>query len=435
MRHRHSRSSLLVILCVCVLPSAQAQDFEQEPISYSTATPANAVSRLQEKLDRGEVALEHDEHSGYLRSLLSALEVPAESQMLVFSKTSLQRQRINPRKPRAVYFGDDAYVGFCQQGEVLEVTAVDPQLGAVFYTLDQEAAEAPRLVRQTDTCLACHENSRTNGIPGHLVRSVFPDASGLPELSLGSHKVDHTTPLKDRWGGWYVTGTHGDQVHLGGIIVKDKTMPDPARSENLNVEDLGSRIDTAAYLTPHSDIVALMVLEHQTEMHNRITAANFQTRSALYQEASLDEAFERSTEELSESTLSRIANAGDRLLEYMLFCDEAALTAPIRGTSNFAAEFAAKGLRDSHGRSLRDFDLERRLFRYPCSYVVHTEAFRALPIEIRRHIAIRLHAILSGADTDEKFAHLTAADRAAILEILTETEPELAALWIESAAQ
>ena len=186
-----------------------ADEFEREPILYSESTPDNCISRLQQRLDAGELTLTHEGDKSYLPSVLKALEVPVESQMLVFSKTSLQMRRISPRTPRAIYFNDDVYVGFCQSGDVLEISAVDAQLGTVFYTLDTEEKEKPQFERRTDNCLVCHSSSRTEGVPGHLVRSLYVDAGGQPLLSAGSRMVDHTTPIEHRWGGWYVTGSHG----------------------------------------------------------------------------------------------------------------------------------------------------------------------------------------------------------------------------------
>ena len=136
-------------------------EFEREPILYSQSTPENRISRLQQRLDQGELILTHDEKKSYLPALLQALDVPVESQMLVFSKTSLQLQRISPRTPRAIYFNDDVYVGFCQSGDVIEISAVDPQLGTVFYTLDQRESEKPLFERRSDNCLVCHSSSRT----------------------------------------------------------------------------------------------------------------------------------------------------------------------------------------------------------------------------------------------------------------------------------
>jgi hypothetical protein len=266
-----------------------ADDFEHEPINYTAATPQNVVSRLQKRVDVGDARLEFDDRSGYLRSLLRALSVPESSQTLVFSKTSFQRHRIAPKTPRALYFNDDVYVGYCAGGDVMEISAIDVNLGTVFYTLEQEPAKTPRFTRQGDSCLICHASSPNQGVPGQLVRSVYPDAEGFPILASGSFRIDHTSPLKNRWGGWYVTGTHGKQRHLGNLIIADKRAPEEAdNSAGMNVTSLQGRFDRSSYLTGHSDIVALMVMEHQTMAHNLITAASFQTRLALHQEAALN---------------------------------------------------------------------------------------------------------------------------------------------------
>ncbi len=198
--------SMAVILgCGCF--TCQATDeIERPPIEYSQCTPDNCVANLAARLAANESHLEYDERTGYLASLLNALEVPVESQMLVFSKTSLQRHRISPRSPRAIYFNDDVYVGYCRSGDVLEITAVDPRLGAVFYTLDQKNADEVRLLRQTENCLVCHSSSRTDGVPGHLARSLFVDASGQPILSAGSRGGPYN-PLRAPLG-WLVRNRH-----------------------------------------------------------------------------------------------------------------------------------------------------------------------------------------------------------------------------------
>jgi hypothetical protein len=385
---------------------------------------------LQERLDSGELRLAFDEDKGYLSDLLRALEVPIESQTLVFSKTSLQRQRISPRKPRAIYFSDDAYVGFCQQGEVLEIAAADPQLGAVFYTLDQKQAESPRLVRQTDNCLICHSSSRTEGLPGYVVRSLYVGRSGQPILSAGGYAVDQTTPLEQRWGGWYVTGQHGSQTHMGNLVIRGAGDPRKAdNSQGQNVTDLGDRFDVDQYLSPYSDIVALMVLEHQMLVHNRLAKANFETRRALYYEKGMNEAFGEPKDNRLESTTRRIQSAGDALVEAMLMVDEAKLSAPIIGTSEYADKFSQAGPRDDRGRSLRELDLQRRLFKYPCSYLIYSEAFDGLPQEMRDYVWQRLWNVLTKEEDAAKFAHLSSEDRQAIIEILRETEPELPEYW------
>jgi len=432
--HRAIRLFITATACLCTLPLA-AQEFEQEPIRYSQRVPHNRVSELIGQLERGDVRLEHAAPCGYLRSLLKALGVPVSSQTLVFSKTSLQRHRISPRAPRALYFSDDVYVGCCQNGDVLEISAVDPELGTVFYTLDAEAADPPRFVRQTDNCLICHGSSQTKDVPGHLVRSVFADASGLPILSSGTYRINHTSPLKQRWGGWYVTGTHGDQTHLGNLVVRGRYEPSQIdNSAGQNVTDLRDRFDITQYLSPHSDLVALMVLEHQAEAHNLITRANFLTRQAMHYQETLNRELHEPPDHVWDSTKIRLKSACEPLVEYLLMSSEAPLTARLQGTSTFAAEFAERGPRDRHGRSLRDLDLERRLFKYPCSYLIYSPSVQALPAEAKDHLCRRLWEVLTGADRSPAFAHLSAEDRTAIREILQDTLPGLPDYWRQDVA-
>ncbi len=419
-------SCAIVAGAACLLLSSLVSgqdDFEAAPISYSDSTPDNRVSRLVKAIEDGKVTLTTTREQGYLPSLLEALEVPLESQMLVFSKTSLQTRRISPRTPRAIYFSDDVYVGYCMAGDVIEITAVDPQLGAVFYTLDQTRPELPSLKRQTDSCLVCHSSSRTDGVPGHLARSLFVDRGGQPIFSAGSHMVDYTTPLEDRWGGWYVTGTHGAQQHMGNLVIDGNRVDGPVdNSAGQNVEGVTDRFNTSRYLSPHSDIVALMVFEHQIVVHNRITKANFATRQALDYDRTMKEALGDDTPGLLESTQRRIESAAHSLVDALLLVGEAPLTAPVKGTAGFDEVFERAGRRDHRQRSLRQLDLERRLFVYPCSYLIYSEAFDALPPEALAAVWGRLAAILSGEVTDTKYALLSTRDRRAIAEILVATK-------------
>ena len=410
--------------------SVKADDFDREPINYTTSQPKDCISRLQKRLDQSEATLKFTEQGGYLASVLSALQVSPTSQMLVFSKTSLQRQCITPETPRAVYFNDEVYVGFCRDGEVLEVSAVDPQLGMVFYTLEQREDAHPKFVRQTDSCLLCHGSSQSQGIPGNLVRSVYPDAGGFPILSSGSFRIDQTSPIEKRWGGWYVSGEHGTHKHLGNLIIRGKQEPEEIdNSQGLNVTDLAPRLNLKPYLTPHSDIVALMVLEHQAMAHNLIIQANFSTRQALHYQAQLNLELKEPPGHRWASTLSRIRSVGEPLVKYLLFSGEARLQSPIKGTAGFTEQFAKQGPRDRHGRSLRDFDLQTRLFKYPCSYLIYSPAFDALPTDVRDYVLQRLRDVLDGKDTSPEFAHLSPADRTAIREILIATKPNLPACW------
>lgn len=418
----------LTVVLVALAP-ARAADIDAEPIHYSTARPDNAVERLRESLRTGQVKLEFDDDHGYLRSLLRALNVPESSQTLVFSKTSLQRHRIGPKTPRALYFNDDVYIGFCLRGDVLEVSAADPHLGTVFYTLDQHPGTT-RFTRQTDSCLICHGSSPTQGFPGHLVRSVHADSDGMPILSAGSYRTDHASPFRERWGGWYVTGTSGQQLHMGNQIVRGKRLSaELDLAAGSNVTDLSDRFTVGLYPTPHSDIIALMVLEHQTEAHNRITRANFQTRIALRDAAELNKALGKPADHQWDSTAGRIKSACEPLVKYLLMSGETPLTEPVRGTSPFAREFAAIGPRDRRGRSLRELDLERRLFKYPCSFLIYTAAFDGLPAEAKDYVYHRLWEVLTSTDPGSAFGHLTVDDRRAVREILSDTKPGLPAYW------
>jgi hypothetical protein len=262
------------------------------------------------------------------------------------------------------------------------------------------------------------------------MRSVYADAGGMPVLSSGTYRTDDSSPLAERWGGWYVTGTHGKQRHLGNALVDGTDGPEDLDVDAAaNLMDLSSHINTARYITPDSDIVALMVLGHQAFVHNRIAAANFSARTTERDAIVMNRALDRPHDFESDSTQRRYASAAEKVVECLLMVDEHQLSDPIAGTSNFAEEFAAQGPFDSQGRSLRQFDLGRRLFQYPCSFLIYSEAFDGLPDRLRTQIYQRLWEILTGQDQSEQFAHLTTADRGAILEILCATKEGLPPSW------
>jgi hypothetical protein len=300
---------ILVLMAQARLP---ASDFplEEEPICYGTAPLHDAIAKLQAQIQAGAVKLEYNPNNGYLASLLKHLNIPVSSQALVFSKTSFQRQKITPSNPRALYFSDELYVGFVHDGDVLEIASIDPQLGAVFYTLDQDKVKRPKIERQTDQCLQCHQSSSTDDIPGLLLRSVYPDAQGNPILSAGTYATTHESPYAERWGGWYVTGTSGRQPHLGNLIT-DEGDAQRVKPAAANLASLAGRFDTSEYLRGDSDLVALSVLAHQTRLHNLITLANYRARIALRDEAALNAALGEPADHRSPSTLSRIKSAGD----------------------------------------------------------------------------------------------------------------------------
>jgi hypothetical protein len=259
-----------------------------------------------------------------------------------------------------------------------------------------------------------------------LVRSVFSDERGQPQIGSGTFSTDHRSPLDERWGGWYVTGTHGRMRHMGNVLARDRTRPEQLdRDAGANITDLSAFVDTQPYLAPTSDIVALMVLEHQVQMQNYLTLAGYETRHAQFYDQVMNEALDRPADYQSESTLRRVAAAGDKVLKYLLFAEEFPLTSPVSGSAEFRRDFEGRGLRDSHGRSLRDLDLEHRLLKYPCSYLIYSETFDRLPAPVHGYVTGRLYRILTGEDDDPAFERLSLDDRRAVLEILSETRPGL----------
>jgi len=379
-------------------------------IAYQTTRPADSVARLDERLARGAATLTFDATTGYLHSVLAELQVPLESQMLVYSKTSFQAPRIGPSNPRALYFNDTVSVGWVRGGEVLEFASQDPSQGTIFYTLDQHEGR-PRFTRQL-VCVQCHTWEATLDVPGMFVGSVVTATDGSV-LYVPAYSVDHRTPFDLRWGGWFVTGRHAFPRHLGNALVAaGGTIDDAVTPASTHVSSLDGRFDPAGYAGAHSDVVALLVMEHQARMLNLITRAGWEARVG--------------------------ADAGrplgaivDELVDYMLFIDERPLPGPVDGPSPFALAFEVRGPRDARGRSLREFDLHARLMRYPCSYLIYSEPFDALPGAVKQAIYARLWAVLSGTAREPRYARLQAADRQAVIEILRETKAGLPAYFNE----
>jgi len=373
-------------------------------IDYNSAPVNTAISELNRAMDEGSVTLTFDPTSGYLRSTLDALGVPIESQMLVYTQTSMQGEKINMHNPRAVYFNDNVSVAWVRGGMVLEAWAQDPRQGTIFYTLDQEPQRSPRFGRRLE-CVTCHVTWETAGVPGPMVLTTFPRKTDRDYAN--GHAVDHRSDIAERWGGWYVTGRRAPARHAGNLpLFMSTPMPESATAR-ASVE---GAFDLAGYPTPYSDVVALMVLEHQTRMMNLITRAGWESRVGAH----------RRSDPLASAT--RVRSAVNDLVDYMLFVDEAPLAARIEGSSGFAEMFSAMGPRDARGRSLRELQLETRVMRYPLSYMIYSPAFDALPGEVKDAAYRRLREVLSGTDTDPKFAHLTPAVRQAIVEILKETK-------------
>ncbi len=389
---------------------------EHPAIAYETAAFDDPVSRLADAVASGSITLDYDDRFGYLPSLLERLEVSADTQALVFSKTSLQASLISPRTPRAIYFSDAVAVGAVQGATVIELVAFEPRRGAVFYTLDSARTEHPRFERPA-RCLRCHQQAATLGVPGPYIGSVSTSATGRPDFRLGTVVTDHRTPFDERWGGWYVTGTHGAQRHRGNALARDPATPaglvNPA---NQNLTSLARFVDPDRFLVPTSDLIALMTFEHQTQMINLFTRIGWEARLAEHD----------GTFDASEAVARR---AGiEEIVRYMLFADEAPLTEPIQGVSSFTETFSIRGPRDSQGRSLRDFDLRTRLFRYPLSFMIYSDLFDGLGDAIRNGVYERLQEVLDGRA--DGFQRLRPEDNEAILRIVRETKTGLPESWL-----
>jgi hypothetical protein len=390
------RLAVLLIVSGAVLLGDLAGVFtgalDHPAIEYSTRPVHDPVAALNRRLDEGKT-LEFEPVHGYLRAVLDALGIPVESQMAIFAKSSFQQYLIYPGNARAIYFNDAVAVGWVRGGPLLEIASEDPEQGTIFYTLNQWKSESPRLKRRDD-CLTCHESYDTMGVPGMLLRSVYPAPNGFVMRELGSYNVDHRVTFAHRWGGFFVTGKTDALSHLGNAGFKSE---DEAETVEPNLK---------GYLASTSDIVALMVFDHQMHMTNLLTRIGWETRFALHEKT---------------MTPEKLAGMAAEIVDYMLFVDEARISSPVRGTSGFEEKFAARGPFDKKGRSLRQFDLERRTMRYPLSYMIYSEAFDRLPRAAKEAIYQRMSRVLSG----EIASRISDGDRRAIVEILRDTKKDL----------
>lgn len=418
----------LLFLTFLVLQSlaipAQAQlryDTEYPVIGYGVTPPTDLFTRVMAERGVSGDWLQYDPLGrGYLDGLLEALDIDPESQVLVFSKTSLKQRFIVPENPRSLFFNDEVYVGFVPGSSTLEIAAMDSQLGPVFFDFHQKQEAPERFEQETSRCLRCHDSYSMSGggVPRFMLTSVLAGPDGNMVSHELSELTDTSTPLARRWGGWYVTGTHGEQSHMGNFIIHDTSiLRRPGYSGIGNLTSLDSLVDLSTYPRATSDIVALLVLEHQVEVQNRITRLSYDSRMQLAQGAPLDTA-----------TLDALVRP---LLDSLFMAHEAPLEAPVTGVSDFAANFplraAEKGQQDSQGRSLREFDLQTRTFRYPLSYLIYSDAIAALPDPVRTYLFSQITAVLEDAPEAPAYPHLSADQRSTIVAILRDTKPEVLA--------
>jgi hypothetical protein len=403
-------------------------DTEYPVIHYGGTPHDNAFAQLQGRMDRGEVKLQYTEPRGFLDSLLKALGIDPSSQTLVYSKTSLQFNLITAATPRAIYFNEDAYVAWTTGTKFLELMAMDAKLGPVFYLLQNGPDEGKHFDREINRCLTCHDtfSNMGGGVPQFRFMSTLVNRNGEALTDDLSIETTDQTPLQERWGGWYVTGHQGKFNHLGNIQMDSaRDLPKIDHFKRGNLDNLDGLFDTHPYLTNKSDIVALIVFEHQTNVEDLITRLNFKARTLVDRDAPGSNP--ASWDSLDEHTQKIVKSLMEPLIRTLLFVDAAGAPDPIASGSGFDKWFQAQGARDAKGRSLRQLDLRTRLFKYPLSYMIYSRGFRGLPPYCKDYLYRRISNILRGRDLSPTFARIgTPADKAAALEILRQTKPDFA---------
>jgi hypothetical protein len=403
----------LLLLALVQSALAEADYWDLPPIRYSDTKPEDSLSNLAAELESGVRRVEGSTPLERLKFVLQELKVPEESQILVFSKTSHQNPLIHPKNPRALFFSENAYVGYVPGG-VIEAVVHDRELGPVFYTIEANAKAGLKIERDLSNCMSCHGTTRTEGVPGLQVRSVFPNVDGHPLLAMGTSHVNHDTPLPERWGGYYVTG-RSSLPHLGNRTYEEGGDETPQPSD---LADVSRLIDSSKYPKATSDIVALMVLEHQCRMNNLLTAATMQYRRAHFLSRALD-----SQGDPDAGSAGRVADgSAEKIAECLFFKGEVDPGEGIEGGEVFQKMFTGRFPQTKDGESLADFQLYGRLFKNRCSYMVYSQAFRDLPPRVKSAVMVRMKAVLAGDDPAINW--LKESERKRISAILTETLPD-----------
>ncbi len=411
-------ASLLGVVCLTVGLDGQRggvfrESRDHPAVRYTDGVTTDEVTRLAESLAAGTTTLDFTEQTGYLPALLEALEIPVESQVTVFSDTSFQADLIDPENPRALYFNDTVAVGWVRGADVLEIAALDPTQGVLFFSLPQSDSAPPEITR-TEVCLACHLSWDTLGIPGLMTINTLPMPDDPNSYAVG-WTTDHRTPLAERWGSWYVTGAPEAIRHLGNSTEPIDYVPGDVPPAPPVLDTLDGVFDLDGFLTPYSDIVALMVLEHRNHMSNLLVRIGWEARVLAHQ-AGLAAGDEPDID---------LEDTAEELVDYLLFVDEAPLPATIAGSSGYAERYSSLGPSDSQGRSLHQLDLEQRLLKSPASPLIYSETFDALLDPARDAIYRRMWTVLSGEAPEPRYQRLSRDDRQAIVEILRDTKPGL----------
>ena len=413
------RAASVLGLALLSSAGANASEFHYSDLGapahgYHTRELKDPFTRLKADLESGKVPLDRSSEKGFLVSLLQALDIPVSSQMLVFSTTSLQLSLITPSNPRALYFNEEIYVGFIPGGKI-EIISTDPELGAIFYIFDiPRRIDAPLSIERSRRCMNCHAAAETGHVPGLVIKSVVPGPRGGSLDAFRLDQIGHMVPLEERFGGWYLT-RHGNFTnHWANFI--GRLSPDGLSRSYVKA---GKEFDFAKYPFGASDLLPQLVHEHQAGFVNRVVEAAYRVRTALHLKGG----------EIGEADRAELEEQAAKIIRYLLFADEAALPkGGVEGDPAFMADFRRNARQTGNG-SLKDFDLETRLFRYRCSYMIYSELFRGMPVPLKEAVMGGLKEALSAEKRDPEFAYLPDAEKESIRVILRETLPDLPEGW------
>ena len=381
---------------------------------YHTRELNDPFTRMIEGFESGERELDYQSGRAFITSILEHLDVPASSQLLVFSRTSLQTRHISGRNPRAMYFNEDVYVGYIPGGKV-EIISLDPELGGIFYIFDQPKRGELPVIERSGRCMNCHAVAETRRVPGLSVRSVTPGPNWGAIETFRNKQIGHQIPLSERFGGYHVTGDPGFTDHkgnrvgqeVGGKIITEVIEP-------------GTQFDWSIYPADTSDILPHLLLEHQSGFMNLVLEATYRARTYAY----------LGKGEIKPEHVEVLNGLAGELVRYLLFADEAKF--PIGGIqvdSEYREDFLADRKETSNGNSLKDLDLETRLFKNRCSYLIYSSVFEATPDVFKQQVYDLLDKALSAKKTNPDFAYLPDAEKEAIRGILRETLSDLPEGW------
>lgn len=397
--------------------SAQAQtdhiDIDAPPHNYRTRPLTDRFTRMINDFESGKIPLDRSSEKAFVLSLLKALGVPATSQMLVFSTTSLQLSLISPATPRALYFNEDIYVGYVIGGRI-EIVSLDPELGGIYYIFDIPREAGPLRFERSERCMNCHAGDDTGHVPGLVIKSVVPGPRGGSLTAYRLGETGHAVPFEQRFGGWYVTGNHGITNHWGnltgrfaeGRLIK---IPNPP----------GERFDWARYPVATTDILPQILHEHQAGFVNRVVEAAYRARTALFV----------SNGKLTPALEAELDEQAKILTRYLLFADEAPLPGKVEGEAAYITDFSKTRRATKSGVSLKDFDLQTRLFKHRCSYMIYSPVFTSLPAPMKQRVYQRLNVALDLKRADKEFAYLPAAEKQTIRDVLITTLADLPKDW------